>query len=105
MTDKHNEGLMDHQAILDSLISDCNEAVGAIAKGKYVLWCKLMYEMVQKLALVKNGIVNDLKSRDDIIASLKEQLTAVGIKVDTVSAERFTDADKITCQKSQPVIK
>lgn len=95
-----NKGLMDNLALVDSLISDCDSAVGAVAQGKYILWCKTMFEMVQKLALLKNGIVNDLKNRDLIITSLKEQLQAVGINVETVSADKLINVNKTTCQEN-----
>lgn len=97
---KNNGDLMDNQALIDSLISDCNNATGAIAQGKYILWCKTMFEMVQKLALLKNGIVNDLKNKDLIIASLKEQLQAVGVDLEEVTADKLINANKTTCQES-----
>lgn len=99
------EGVYDSKTLIDSLISDCNDAVGAVAQGKYILWCRTMYEMVQKLALLKNGIADDLKGKDETIASLKEQLAEAGIEVTDIPVEELTDGNKTTCQESQSVVK
>lgn len=47
--------------LIDGMIVDCNSAVGAVAKGEYISWCKTMYELVQKLAIAKTAIMNTIK--------------------------------------------
>ena len=48
--------MYDNQQLIDSLIVDCNNAVGAMTQGQYILFCRIMYEMVQKLGNLKKGV-------------------------------------------------
>lgn len=50
--------------LIDSIIVDCNEAVGALTHGQYILFCRLMYQMVQKLGNLKKGIADDMRNRE-----------------------------------------
>lgn len=65
-------GLMDAEGLIDSLIIDCNNAVKAVASGEYIRWCGISVQMVQKLSTLKQGITEDIKSRDQRIAELKK---------------------------------
>ena len=47
--------------LINSMIVDCNEAVKAITQGQYILFCRLMYEMVQKLVTLKQNLVAENK--------------------------------------------
>lgn len=44
------------ETLIDSIIVDCNNAVKAIMNGQYILFCRTMYEMAQKLVAVKQGL-------------------------------------------------
>lgn len=81
--------MLDNQQLIDSMILDCNNAVGAIAQGQYILFCRLMYEMVQKLGNLKKGVSVELKNREEIIAGLKEQLRNAGMQVEDVPVEEL----------------
>lgn len=83
--------MIDNQQLIDSMILDCNNAVGAIAQGQYILFCRIMYEMVQKLGNLKKGVAADLKNREEIIAGLKDQLRSAGIQVEDVPVEVLKD--------------
>lgn len=83
------EGLYSNQALIDTMIVDCNNAVGAIAQGQYILFCKTMYEMVQKLANLKKGVKADLDNREMIIEELKTQLRNAGVDVVDMPVEEF----------------
>lgn len=85
------KGLYDNQQLIDSMILDCNNAVGAIAQGQYILFCRLMYEMVQKLGNLKRGVAADLKNREEIIAGLKDQLQNAGMQVEDVPVEELVE--------------
>lgn len=76
--------------LIDTLIMDCNEAVKAVASGQMIQWCKLMYEMVVKLANLKKGIRNDLENREQTIAALTQQLRAVGVDIQTIDISEIT---------------
>ena len=83
--------MLDNQQLIDSMILDCNNAVGAIAQGQYILFCRLMYEMVQKLGNLKKGVAVELKNREEIIAGLKSQLQNAGMQVEDVPVEVLTE--------------
>lgn len=83
--------MLDNQQLIDSMILDCNNAVGAIAQGQYILFCRLMYEMVQKLGNLKKGVAVELKNREEIIAGLKDQLRNAGMQVEDIPMEVLTE--------------
>lgn len=83
--------MIDNQQLIDSMILDCNNAVGAIAQGQYILFCRLMYEMVQKLGNLKKGVAVEMKNREEIIAGLKDQLRNAGMQVEDVPVEVLTE--------------
>ena len=83
--------MLDNQQLIDSMILDCNNAVGAIAQGQYILFCRLMYEMVQKLGNLKKGVSVELKNREEIIAGLKDQLRNAGMQVEDVPVEELVE--------------
>lgn len=83
--------MLDNQQLIDSMILDCNNAVGAIAQGQYILFCRLMYEMVQKLGNLKKGVAVELKNREEIIAGLKDQLRNAGMQIEDVPVEELVE--------------
>ena len=83
--------MIDNQQLIDSMILDCNNAVGAIAQGQYILFCRLMYEMVQKLGNLKKGVAVEMKNREEIIAELKSQLRNAGMQVEDVPVEELVE--------------
>lgn len=64
------KGLFDSNGLIDTLIVDCNELPKKLASGEYVGFCGLIIEMVQKLALLKNGITKDRESLQDQVKEL-----------------------------------
>lgn len=93
--------MMNSVEFVDSLIEDCNNAVSAVARGQYILWCRTMVEMVQKLALLKSGVVQDSKSKDKVIEVLKEQLREHGVEVEDLTAEDITNGNAPDVTKMQ----
>lgn len=85
------KGLFDNQQLIDTMIVDCNNAVGAIAQGQYILFCRLMYEMVQKLGNLKMGVAADMRNREEIIAGLKDELRKAGVQVEDIPVEVLTE--------------
>lgn len=82
-------GLYSNDELIDSLIVDCNEAVKSISSGQFIQWCKLMYEMVVKLAKLQNGIKNDLASREETITMLTQRLKDAGMEVQTINVNEL----------------
>lgn len=80
-------GLYTNDELIDSLIVDCNEAVKSISSGQFIQWCKLMYEMVVKLANLKNGVKNDIASREETIEKLIQTIREMGGHVENIELE------------------
>ena len=57
--------------LIDSMILDCNNAVKMILGGNYIAWCGIMQTLACKLVDVKTQAQNEIKSRDDKIATLE----------------------------------
>lgn len=56
--------------LIDTIIVDCNEAVKAAMTGEYVHFCGLIVDMVQKLSVLKDGITEETRQKDQIIRDL-----------------------------------
>lgn len=79
ITVNNGKGLLNNEGLIDSIIVNCNELVQALTGGKYVLFCSIVVEMVQKLSNLKEGVRNDLQNRENHIEDLKQlcdELTA-----------------------------
>lgn len=73
--------MLTNAELVDTLITDCNNAVRSCVGGQYIAFCNTMVQMVQKLANLKVGIQNDLKNREEVIATLENQLREAGLDV------------------------
>ena len=71
MTVNDGKGLYDSQGLCDTLCTDLNEAVKDLCSGHYLRFCDRVMQMVQKIVKLKQGIKNDLESKDKIIEELK----------------------------------
>lgn len=80
-------GLYDNEGLIDSLVVDCNNAIRNLVEGKYVLWCNIMVQMVQKLGNLKKGVHDDIESRDKQISDLENLL-------DEYANSRLKDGEK-----------
>ena len=84
-----NDGIMDNEGLIDSLIMDCNNLPKALFDGNYVLFCQHLVYMVQKLANLKKGIKSDMDNREETIATLRADLNKLleerdGLPVETI---------------------
>lgn len=82
-------GLYSNEELIDTLIVDCNDAVKAVASGQMIQWCKMMYEMVVKLANLKNGVRKDLENREETIEQLRQEIKNLGGNVEKLSMEEL----------------
>ena len=69
----NGNGLFDSFGMIDSLIVDCNEIPKALSSGEYVRFCNIIVQMVQKLAVLRNGIKDDFDSMRKQIDELTEK--------------------------------
>ena len=81
-------GLFDSFGLIDSLIVDCNSLPKALFEGKYVAFCNLVVQMVQKLSALREGISNEqaeYKKQIEDVQRLNDELSAEihGVPVDT----------------------
>lgn len=90
LTVNDGKGFFDNEGLVDSLIVDCNNAVKELSNGQYIAFCDQMVQMVRKLANLKKGIVNDMKSKDEQIKDLNE---LINIKDRTIDALRKKDGE------------
>lgn len=89
------KGLLTNEELIDTLITDCNDAVGAIVSGNNIKFCKTMYEMVVKLVNLKNGIKSDMENKDMNIEHLKGLLHNLGHEVvEATPAEIMSEAER-----------
>ena len=79
-------GLMDNIGMIDSLIVDCNENVKKLLAGQYIAFCKGMYDMVNKLGLLKAGVKNDTEGLQRQVDDLKRLLEAEGGQEDAAGS-------------------
>lgn len=65
-------GLYDNEGLIETLVVDCNELPKMLINGQFIKFSATLVQMVQKLANLKEGIKNDMASKDKIIAELTE---------------------------------
>lgn len=81
--------LMTNVELIDSLIEDVNNSIRQLVSGNYVAWSSLNVQMIQKLGNLKNGVVSDLKNREDTIEALKCQLREAGVDVQDIPVTKI----------------
>ena len=89
-------GLYSNEELIDGMIVDCNKAVTAIAGGNGIVWCRIMVDLVTRLANLKEGIRRDMKNREDNIRLLTDRLKAAGIEVQTVDISEIQKKEGVT---------
>lgn len=84
-------GLYDNAGLCDTLIVDCNNLVKQAMTGQYIACCNTVVQMVRKLGNLKDGIKNDLASKDSIIEELKRMNDALIAEKTGLPVERGAD--------------
>lgn len=88
---ENESGIMGNEDLIDSLLVDLNNAAKYLVTGNYVAWCQVTALIGQRLYQLKQGVHNDLESRDQAIESLKAQLREMGAEVWEGSPEEFAE--------------
>ena len=84
--------MLTNKELVGSLIQDLNNLVKEQQSGQHLQACAIIVSMTQKLANLAKTIDDDVKNRDEIIATLKEQLRAHGVEVVDVDPEHLEEA-------------
>ena len=82
-------GLYTNTELIDTMIVDLNTLPKHLIDGQFVAFCGVISSLAQRLVNLKDGIKNDLDSKDSMIESLKNQLKEVGYPVMDVPVEEF----------------
>ena len=67
-------GLYDSAGFTDTMILDCNNTVKQLVSGNYIAFCNGMRGIVEKLAVLKNGITKEKEDMQKQISELQERL-------------------------------
>lgn len=82
-------GLYTNTELMDSVIVDLNNTLKELFSGQYIQACCHVTQMSQKLVNLRNTIDNDLKNRDETIATLKQGLRDAGITVEDIDPREY----------------
>lgn len=88
----NQNGFLGNVGLIDSLVGDCEQAVRCLHSGQHISFCKVMLDMVVKLGNLRNGVINDMKSMQEQIASLKKLLQDNGVALVDVSESELAQA-------------
>ena len=82
-------GLYTNTELMDSVIVDLNNTLKELFSGQYIQACRIVSSMSQKLVNLRNTIDNDLKNRDETIATLKNELINAGVTVEDIDPREY----------------
>lgn len=84
-------GLYTNSELIDTIIADLNNMIKEMINGQLVQVCFLVTGMTQKLVNLKKGITDDLKNRNEIIETLKEEIRNMGGHIDDIPVKEFVE--------------
>lgn len=72
VTVNDGKGLFDADGLMDTIIMDCNDAVKHCVTGQYIAFCGVMTNIVQKVAVLKEGYKAEMAGKDETILELRK---------------------------------
>ena len=84
-----NNNVYTNIELMDSIIVDLNNTLKELFSGQYIQACCNVTQMSQKLVNLRNTIDNDLKNRDETIATLKNELRNAGVAVEDIDPREY----------------
>lgn len=84
-------GLFTNVELVDTIIVDLNSIIKNVMTGQYLQVCSQISAMAQKLVNLRTGIENEMKSRNETIETLKQELRAVGENVVDISSDELIE--------------
>lgn len=82
-------GVYTNAELVETIIVDLNNLPKMLFDGQYIQFCTLVSQMGQKLINLRKTIDTDLKNREAIIETLKQQLRATGCNVNEMTMEEY----------------
>lgn len=83
-------GIYSNTELVETLIVDLNNLPKLLIDGQYIQACSVVAQMGQRLANLRNGIVDDINGKDRVIEELKQQLRNIGADVQDMTPEQYT---------------
>ena len=84
--------IMSNPELIDSLIVDLNSLPKKLIDGQFIQFCATVAQMGQKLGNLRKTIDDDVKNRNAIIETLKEELRNAGHEVQDMTPQEFIDS-------------
>lgn len=85
-------GILSNKELVGSLLQDLNNMVKEQQAGQHLQACAIIVSMTQKLTNLYKTIDDDLKNRDETIATLKNSLREHGVEVIDIPAAEYVKA-------------
>ena len=82
-------GLYKTDELIDSMILDVNNGLKSLINGQYIAFADTMHGIAEKLVVLKKGIADDLKHKNETIEQLKEQLRHCGLDVRDIPIDQL----------------
>ena len=82
-------GLYTNSEFVDTIINDLNNILKETVSGQYIQACCIVSQIAQKLINLRTTIDNDLKNRDETIATLKNELRNAGVTVEDIDPREY----------------
>jgi hypothetical protein len=74
---------------IDSIIIDLNSAIKEIVTGQYINACASVNSIAQKLINLRTTFDDELKHKNELIDTLKGQLSNMGAEYEEMTPEEF----------------
>lgn len=72
---------MDTGHIIESILDDINNMLKAALNGQPIQSCAILTGIAQKIVTIRTGVENEMKTRDNTIEQLKNELQKRGVEV------------------------
>lgn len=87
------DGVYNNQEFIDTIIVNLNTLIKEVINGQYIQACASVRDMAHKLVTLRQSIDNDIKSRNETIEQLKEELRRTGVEIKDIQIEQVIKKD------------
>lgn len=86
-------GIYNNQEFIDTIIVDLNTLIKEVINGQFIQACSSVRDIANKLITLRQSIDNDIKSRNETIEQLKEELKRTGVDIKDIPIEQLIKKD------------